>query len=311
MELLTRVPISPSDNPIDYRSKVLILGSCFAEHMGSKLDYYQFQNLCNPFGIIYQPQAIYELLRRSLEQDYFTPEELFKLNERWHCFSVHSDLSHPDKESLLRDLNQGLDNTATYIRNASHIIITLGTSWVYRYKRTGKLVANCHKVPQREFQKELLTQAVITGYLDQLKQLLRKANSRIHLTFTVSPVRHLRDGFTENQRSKAQLISAVHLLKAVSYFPSYELMMDELRDYRFYTADMVHPNEIAINYIWERFKESSIATDAYPVMEQVMAIRKGMAHRPFNPDSQTHGAFLSSLEQKITALRDSYPFMNF
>ncbi|MDC6351282.1 GSCFA domain-containing protein [Zeaxanthinibacter sp. PT1] len=311
MELLTMVPISSSGNPIDYRSRVLVLGSCFAEHMGSKLEYFQFRNLRNPFGIIYQPQAIYELVRRSLERDYFTGEELFKLNERWHCFAVHSDLSNPDKEALLQNLNQGLDDTASYLQKATHILITLGTSWVYRYKRTGKLVANCHKVPQREFQKELLTQAVITGYLDQLSQLLRKRNSRIHLTFTVSPVRHLRDGFVENQRSKAQLISSVHQLKGVSYFPSYELMMDELRDYRFYTADMVHPNEIAINYIWERFRVSSIAADAYPIMEQVMAIRKGMAHRPFNPDSQTHRAFLSSLEQKIMVLRDSYPFMKF
>ncbi|TDQ33405.1 GSCFA domain-containing protein [Zeaxanthinibacter enoshimensis] len=311
MELLTRVPISNSAHPIDYSSKVLVLGSCFAEHIGGKLGYYQFRSLLNPFGIIYQPQAIYEIVRRSLEKDHFTGDDLFFLNERWHCFAVHSDLSHTDKDTLLRNLNGALDETAAYIKKATHLLITLGTAWVYRYKRTGKLVANCHKVPQREFRKELLTQPVIAGYLEQLAQLVRKVNPGLQIVYTVSPVRHLRDGFTENQRSKAHLIAAVHTLKGATYFPSYELMMDELRDYRFYGPDMVHPNEIAINYIWERFKASSVAAGAYPVMEQVEAVRRGKAHRPYNPNSQAHRSFLQSLEQKITDLKRSYPFMEF
>ena len=314
MQLHTHIPLKPFVPAIDYNSKLVLIGSCFAEHIASKLTYYKFQSVSNPFGILFHPEAIQNLVQRALEKSHYTENEIFQNNERWHCYDAHSDLSGADSQTTLRQLNEAIESTYQQIHESTHIIITFGTAWVYRSKNSGRLVANCHKVPQREFDKELLTVEEIGHSIRNISELIKASGSQAELIFTVSPVRHLKDGFSENQRSKAHLITAVH--QAVEdgvghYFPSYELMMDELRDYRYYDRDMIHPNEIAIDYIWEKFKGVWIDPGVYSVMDSVEQIQKGLDHKPFNPHSSQHKEFKKGLEGKIKALQNQYPFMQF
>ncbi|KQC31126.1 GSCFA domain-containing protein [Flagellimonas eckloniae] len=314
MKLQTKIPIEKADNPIDYQSKLLLLGSCFVENIGGKLGYYKFQQVQNPFGILFHPLAIENLVERAIEGHFYQENEVFEQNGRWHCFDAHSDLSANTSEELLQSLNNTLKEAKQQAEESTHILITLGTSWIYRNVNSGKVVGNCHKVPQKEFSKELLATEVIQASLKRLIGLFQSINPKVQIVITISPVRHLKDGFVENQRSKANLIAAVHQLTKehdVSYFPSYEIMMDELRDYRFYGMDMVHPNELAVDYIWERFKTIWISSHSHEIMDEVEAIQKGLQHRPFNPDSKEHQQFKKSLQTKITYLKERYPFMKF
>ena len=314
MKLQTQVPLKKAENQIDYRSQLIVLGSCFANNIGDKLAYYKFQTLQNPFGILFHPMAIENLISRAIQQKEYTGEEVFFLNERWQCYDAHSDLSSVTKEELLGRLNSGLLQTKLYITKATHIFITLGTAWAYQLKESGKEVANCHKVPQIAFQKQLLSIEKISQSLEVIIHQIRAVNAKAKIVFTVSPVRHLKDGFVENQQSKAHLISAVHhIIKAgnASYFPSYELMMDELRDYRFYANDLVHPNDLAINYIWEKFKAVWISETSYRTMDEVATIQKGLDHRPFNLESEKHQKFLRHLKERIILLQEQFPFMKF
>ena len=316
MNFSTKIPISKLNYPIGYASRILSLGSCFAVNIVEKFDYYKFQNSCNPFGILFHPLAIEKIISKAINLELFTQEDIFFHNERWHCFDVHSDLSNANKEEFLQSLNQLVKVTNKQITEASHIIITYGTAWIYRNKQSEKVVANCHKVPQNQFDKEILSVATIEKSIQNTIELIEKVNPKCAIVFTVSPVRHIKDGFVENQRSKANLISALHstfdIRHAIqSYFPSYEIMMDELRDYRFYSEDMLHPNQVAISYIWNRFCETMISEKAVPTMERVETIQKGLLHRPFNPNSESHLKFLNQLELKISMLKSECPFMNF
>ncbi|TMM52188.1 GSCFA domain-containing protein [Maribacter algarum] len=318
MKLQTQIPFTRAQNQIGYESQLLILGSCFAENIGDKLDYFKFQSLQNPFGILFHPLAIEKLISKAVKSEIYSEKDIFFLNERWHCFDSHSDLSNSSKKELLEELNSGLEKTYQQITKATHVLITLGTAWVYQNIETDTVVTNCHKVPQKEFSKELLSTEEIQNSLENAIQCVQSVNQNAKFIFTVSPVRHLKDGFVENQRSKAHLISAIHqimetsyFLPRTSYFESYELVMDELRDYRFYEADMIHPNQIAIDYIWEKFKEVWISLTAYTTMEKVDTVQKGLQHRPYNPDSGQHQSFMKSLERKITYLQEEYPFMKF
>ncbi len=319
MKLQTQIPLEKAANQIGYSSQVLLLGSCFVENMGSKLDYFKFRQLQNPFGILFHPMAIEKLMERAILEITYFESDIFHLNERWHCFDAHSALSETSKENLIKKLNDGLEATRSHLHTTSHIIITLGTAWVYRHNTSGNLAANCHKLPQREFSKELLSIDDIANSLERTMEHARSINKNIQFIFTVSPVRHLKDGFIENQRSKAHLISAVHKvlrtgitpIAVEGYFPSYEIMMDELRDYRFYDRDMVHPNQLAIDYFWEKFKQTWISEEAYATMTEVDDIQKGLQHRPFNPDSEQHRKFRDTLETKIASIRQEFPFMEF
>jgi hypothetical protein len=317
MELQTHVPLSKSPIPISYDSEILLLGSCFANHIASRLTYFQFRNRVNPFGTLFHPKAITNLIIRSLEGGNFRKEDLIYHQEQWHCFEVHSEMSRAKADDLLAGLNTGLHELREFLLNASHLVITLGTAWGYRRKDSGSWVANCHKVPQSEFAKILSTPAEIKYDLIKALTAVFEINPGIGIVFTVSPVRHLKDGFVENQRSKAHLIVAVHELvekfskKKVHYFPSYELMMDELRDYRFYEADMVHPNTLAVDYIWEKFNSVCVDQKEHAVMRSVEEIQKGLAHKPFNPQTEAHKAFELALGEKIDDLKKRYPFMKF
>jgi len=314
MKLQTQIPLAPEEPQIDYQSRMLLLGSCFAENIGAKLAYYKFEMLQNPFGILFHPRAVEKLVTRAVQGKEYTGSEIFHRDDRWHCFDTHSDLSDPSKEGLLQKLNDCLEQTADEIRKSTHILITLGTAWVYKHLGTDIHVANCHKVPQKEFSKDLLSPGMISGSASNMVRAIRSVNRGATLIFTVSPVRHLKDGFIENQRSKAHLVTALHAIiqeEQIAYFPAYELMLDELRDYRFYGADMVHPNALAIAYIWERFASVWISEEAVPVMEEVAAIQKGLQHRPFYEHSEQHQKFLGSLREKMMYLQKEYPFMEF
>jgi hypothetical protein len=313
MQFSTKVTIAKSNQPIDYQSRIMSLGSCFAENIGAKLHHFKFQNSVNPFGIIFNPVSIEKLLTRAVNQHPFTEKDIFFHNDLWHCYEVHSEMSHFDKEVLLANLNQLLESTNNQITKSTHIIITYGTSWVYKLKASNEVVANCHKVPQNQFDKEILSVATIEKSIQNTIDLIQKINPDGQIIFTVSPVRHLKDGFVENQRSKAHLITAIHNSPFTThhYFPSYEILMDELRDYRFYAEDMLHPNPIAINYIWERFTATHIADTCIPVMTEVDTIQKALAHRPFNPNTENHQKFLSNLNQKIIKLQEHFPYFQF
>ncbi|MGK0457881.1 MAG: lysophospholipase L1-like esterase, partial [Polaribacter sp.] len=279
MKLQTNISIKQqADNLIDYHSKILLLGSCFSENIGNKLSYYKFQSKQNPFGILFHPKAIENLISRAIKEELYTEKELTFNNERWHCLDAHSSLSAADKNVLLKNLNSALIHTKKQLKEATHVFITLGTSWVYRYSETNAIVANCHKIPQKEFSKELLSVAEVSKILEQCIALLKSINKTVSVTFTVSPVRHLKDGFIENTRSKAHLIAAIHTVinseNNTYYFPSYEIVMDELREYRFYNEDMLHPNTTAINYIWEKFVFSWFSREAQDTMQEVETVQR-------------------------------------
>ena len=318
MNFRTQIPIPKNNRPIDYDSKIVSLGSCFAVNMAEKLDYFKFQNVCNPFGILFHPLAIEKFIDFAVSEKEFTDKDIFFHNELWHCFDAHSDLSNSDKEELLVSLNTIVQSTRMALEQASLIIITYGTAWVYKNVESSENVANCHKLPQNQFEKSILSTATIQKSIENTIDLIEKVNPNCSIIFTISPVRHIKDGFVENQWSKANLVTSIHQVLRnehfklnTEYFPSYEIMMDELRDYRFYGEDMLHPNQVAINFIWKRFKETSISETIFTTMDDVESIQKSLSHRPFNPNSESHMKFLAKLSEKLTKLETEYPFMKF
>ncbi len=315
MDFTTKIPILKYDTPIDYDSNIISIGSCFAENMSDKFTYFKFQNIVNPFGIIFNPVSIENSIKRIVSKQKFTNEDLFFHNDLWHCFEVHSRFSNPNKTVLLEILNQLIESTFNQISNASHFIITYGSSWVYRHSVSKSIVANCHKLPQKEFKKEILAVETIEKSIQNTISLIQKVNPNCQFVFTVSPVRHLKDGFIENQRSKAHLITAIHNLQQVlintNYFPSYEITMDELRDYRFYAEDMLHPNQTAIDYIWLRFFENYVLEAIIPTMHKVCEIQSALQHRAIHLNSASHQIFLNALQIKIDKIQNEFPSIKF
>ena len=321
MKLQTKIPLEKqSENLIDYNANILLIGSCFVENIGKKLDDFKFQNTQNPFGILFHPKAIENLISHTIKEKIYSEDDVFFYNEQWHCFNAHSKLSNTSKQGLLSDLNGNIKSTNQQIQGSTHIVITLGTAWVYRSVSTKEIAANCHKIPQKQFTKELLSVDEISKSIETIVNLIRSVNSKVSIIFTVSPIRHIKDGFIENTQSKAHLIAAVHQIinqkssivhRPSFYFPSYEIMMDELRDYRFYKEDMIHPSELAIDYIWECFKNVWISEKAFETMECVETVQKGLMHKPFNPESKAHQKFLLNLKKKQIQLQKEYTHIVF
>lgn len=321
MKLQTKISlVEQSNNQIDYNSKILLLGSCFVENIGEKLNYFKFQNTINPFGIMFHPKAIETLISNAVNDKEYSEKDIFYHNEQWHCFDVHSKLSNTSKDKLLKQLNSTLGLTTQQLYNATHILITFGTAWVYSLIETNQIVANCHKIPQQQFTKKILSVNEILYSIENIESFIRANNPDAQIIYTVSPVRHLKDGFIENSLSKSHLITAIHQFlnqkssiknRQSFYFPSYEIMMDELRDYRFYAEDMLHPNNTAINYIWDKFKQVWIAEEASTIMDEVNTIQKGLLHKPFNPNSKSHQHFIQQLEDKKAQLQSNFPYIVF
>ncbi len=320
MKLQTEIPLKPEENQIDYFSKTLLLGSCFSENIGEKFDYFKFQNLQNPFGVIFDPISIEKLIVRAIEDVSFTEKDIFQHNGIWKCFEVHSELAALDKIEFLNNLNSALQKLREALFFATHIIFTYGTSWVYRHLESDEIVANCHKLPQKNFNKELLSAETNSKSIENIFNRVSEINSKAIIINTVSPVRHIKDGFVENTLSKAHLISSIHDFKNRQssiqnrksfYFPSFEIMMDELRDYRFYTEDLLHPNKTAIEIIWQKFSEVWISSETGPIQKEIASIQRGLNHRSFNPDSAENLQFLENLQQKVSSLQLQFPHIQF
>ncbi|MEC8682602.1 MAG: GSCFA domain-containing protein, partial [Bacteroidota bacterium] len=280
-----------------------------------KLEYYKFRTAINPFGILFHPEAIARFLEYAVTGKQLSEADLEELQGRFVSFDAHSALSASSASETTQLLNEALFESKCQLTQASHIVITLGTAWGYRHVEQDKIVANCHKIPQKAFQKELSSVEEIAETMRRMLSAIAKVNSEAQVIFTVSPVRHTKDGFVENQRSKAHLLAGMHQVLDESqhtvYFPSYELMMDELRDYRFYDRDLIHPNALAVDYIWERFSSVYFSEATQKTMQKVQEIQRGLAHKPFNPDSEAHQRFLRNLEAKKRALQVDFPHIQF
>ena len=315
MKLTTPIKLSRQNPPINYSSKVLLLGSCFAQNMGAKLEYYKFQQCTNPFGILFHPVAIEKLITRAVNQTWFTSKDVFLQNEQWHCFLAHSKLSNTSEEDLISALNSALEKLRTSLLEASHVVFTFGTAWVYRHLEKDTIVANCHKVPQKKFVKQLLSPDDVSDVLLGIETKLRTINPTCSIINTVSPVRHIKDGLLANSRSKAHLIAGVQEIvspeKLNYYFPSYEIMMDELRDYRYYKEDLIHPNQTAIAIIWNAFTGSWICPETAALQKKIATIQSGLLHTPFNGHSKAHIHFKKDLEVQISQVQKALPWATF
>jgi len=314
MKFRTSISIQKYPFQLDYHSRIFGLGSCFVDNIKKKFDYYQFRNQINDFGTVFNPVSIHNLLQRIVNQDVFDENDLFFHNDIWKSFDLHSQFNSPDKKALLQNLNQKIIQNYEFVKQTDLVIITLGTAWVYRHKKTQKIVANCHKVAQTEFDKLLLSPAEIVDSLSNIIKAIKSLNNHCKILFSISPVRHLRDGFIENQQSKAHLITAVHQVinkQDILYFPSYEIMIDDLRDYRFYDYDMLHPNATAVDYIWKLFTQNLIKPEAHSTMQQVEKVRKAQMHKAFDANSPAYQKHLQKLALQIENLQKSYPWMEF
>lgn len=314
MRFRTEIKCKPSSRQIDHQSKVVLLGSCFSEHMEGKFDHFKFDNFSNPFGILFHPLAIEKAVQDCIIENYYSQSSLLTHNNSWLSLNHHSKFNHSDADKTLARINENIKHGHLALKNASHVIITLGTSWVYKWNENGQIVGNCHKIPQKKFTKSLLNSEEIQGSLKRTVEHIRMVNQDANFIFTVSPVRHLKDGFIENSLSKALLLTAIHEVAKDTgndYFPAYEIMMDDLRDYRFYNSDMIHPNEMAVDYIWDHFSNSWISEASRTLMSEIDDIQRSLAHRPFDSNSEGHKKFVVHLEEKITALQLRHPQIKF
>lgn len=284
-KLMTTVSANEAETKMDYGSRVMMLGSCFTVEIGKILQLYRFNVLVNPFGVLYNPCSIAKSIKRLLSCTPFSAEEVIQTNptdsispKKFASFSHHSSFARNNPDEFLSNANASLKEAAEYLNTADTIIITLGTAWVYSLASTGEIVSNCHKRVAKEFNRSLLTVGECSKILGDIASLLPNRN----IIFTVSPIRHLKDTAHGNQISKSTLLLAIEDTMAshsnCSYFPSYEIMMDELRDYRFYAEDMLHPSPLAVKYIFEKFKESNISSLAFKQMESNMRLTRAENH---------------------------------
>jgi hypothetical protein len=305
---------------INHQHRLLLIGSCFTENIGTKLKQHKFSVLENPNGILFNPVSITRSISSYIDNKQYTGTDLFYQNESWNSWEYHSRFSHPAKEKCLQAINQSQQQAHSFLKDADWVLITLGSAFAYTLHTTvstgeGNVVANCHKVPTDKFNKKLLSIDEVVTALREMLSKMSTFNLAAKIIFTISPVRHLRDGFVENNRSKATLIQAVHMLcdsaENLFYFPAYELVIDDLRDYRFYAEDMVHPNYTATNYVWEKFVATCIDEPSQKLMKEINTINAAKSHKPFNPASQQHKKFLETNLEKVNQLSRQYPYINF
>ncbi len=314
MQLTLTLDIPPLSKPLIYTDNILLTGSCFTEHISDRLLQHKFKVLSNPHGILFNPLSVAASLDGYLDGKQYVEDDLFFLNELWNSWDHHTRFSHIDKASALEGINRSQADAAEFIKKADCIIITLGSAFQYYLKETGKPVANNHRAPAQWFEKRLLPIADITDALHRTLHKLFAVNPFVQVLFTISPVRHIRDGVVDNNRSKARLIEAVHTLcedhARAHYFPAYELVIDILRDYRFYDIDFVHPNFPATMYVWEHFVKSCIDPSAHEIMGHVQDIATARSHRSRFPETEAHKKFKESYAAKCRTLMNKYPFLD-
>lgn len=306
---------------IDHNKKLFLIGSCFTENIGEKLRKHKFNVTENPNGILFNPVSVAEAVTSYIEKQEFTNADLFELNEGWHSWKHHSRFSSERAEDALQKINTSVSNAHKALQEADVIMITLGSSWIYTLTEKavnavqGSVAANNHKAPSDWFHKKLMQPEDVLRVLDNMIHRLFFFNPSIKIIFTISPVRHAREGVVENNRSKAVLIQAVHHLvdkfEGLYYFPAYELVIDDLRDYRFYAEDLVHPNYHATEYVWEKFCLSCMNEETRKLNEEIRSVNLAYQHKPFNPSSEQHKKFMLASFQKTMALKKQFSFLDF
>ncbi len=314
MQFFTNIKIKPFEPSINYQHQLMLVGSCFTEHIGNYLADVKFPVLQNPHGILFDPISVCSSLTSYIENKQYTEADLVYLNEAWHSWQHHSRFSGPDKEKVLESIQQSQTTAHAFLKNTDWLFITLGSSFVYLLAENRNPVANCHKAPVQTFIKHLSTIEETIIQLDTLVYRLFQFNPFIKIIFTISPVRHLRDGVVDNNRSKARLIEAVHHIankfENIYYFPAYELVIDVLRDYRFFDIDLAHPNYAATQFVLEKFSEVCMSPDTISLMEEIKKLIIAAKHKPFNPQSQQHQQFLNTQLLKAQQLQAKYPYLD-
>lgn len=323
MQFQVPINIKQPEKQLNYRDKILLTGSCFTEHIGNSLSEVKFFVLQNPNGILFDPRSVCDSLISYIDNKQYKKEDLFYLNEVWNSWEHHSRFSNINADDCLKNINGSQQQAHNFLKQADWLIITLGSAFSYRLtdeadkasSSKGEGVANCHRAPSQWFNKYLLTIDEIISLLDSVYHRLKQFNSKLKIIFTISPVRHIRDGVIENNRSKARLIEAVHHMvnkfPGLYYFPAYELVIDVLRDYRFYDIDMVHPNYPATEFVMEKFKENFIDEESQQLMEEVRKIVIAKKHKAFQPETNAHKSFLKAHLDKAKELQAKFKFIDF
>lgn len=311
-----RLPFTPKifTRKIELSQQLFLAGSCFTEQIGEKLLNQKFSVIQNPNGILFNPFSIADSIQSYIQQKIYEENELFYHNELWGSWDHHTRFSSIDKKICLQQINASQQLAHQQLKNANWLILTLGSAFAYQLA-DNRIVANCHKVPTDKFIKKLFSSNEISDSLDKMIGALKSFNPGLNIIFTISPVRHLRDGFIENNRSKANLITAVAELteafEHVHYFPAYELIIDDLRDYRFFAEDMVHPNYQATQYVWEKFVDCCLEDSAKLLMKEISIIMMARKHKPFNPGSEQHKTFLFNHLNKTLEIAQKAPYLDF
>ena len=313
-EFRLKVEIPKGQNIINHSDCFQLWGSCFADNMGKRLTENKFTCDMNPYGTLYNPMSIATAIRELLTGKQYNINDLTFNNGQWFSYMHHSIFSSPDKSTCLQHINSHLSTSREFLTKANWILLTWGSAWVYRLNATQQIVGNCHKMPDKEFTRfRLSIDDIVTEYVKLIADI-RILNPKVKFIFTVSPIRHAKDGMHGNQLSKSTLLLAIDEICRVSnecqYFPSYEIMMDELRDYRFYADDMLHPTSLAVNYIWECFSETYFTPSTKNILQSWDKIRKGLTHRPFDSNSDSYQRFLREILLKIELLKEKMPYLD-
>lgn len=317
MEFQVPIQIPNLQTPINYKEKLLLVGSCFTEHIGNKLEELKFSVLQNPNGIIFDPASIAASLVSYIQNKQYSGQDLFFLNELWQSWQHHSRFSGTDKKQVLENINTSQQRAHEFLKTADWLIITPGTAFSYLLTPESPGsggVANCHRAPAAWFDKHLMSIEEINSALDNCIHQLFQFNSKLKIIFTVSPVRHIRDGVIANNRSKGRLIEVVHNLvnkfDRLYYFPAYELVIDVLRDYRFYDADLVHPNYQGTQFVLEKFMQHCVDESSRALAEDIQKLAIARRHKAFQPDTEAHKKFLQSHLEKAKALQSQHPYLD-
>ena len=316
MDFRTLVDLPVKQLKINHSHKIMMLGSCFAENIGRKLQENKFRCDINPYGVLYNPCSLASAMCEVNGRKVYTEDDLFFRQGQWHSSMHHSSFSDESKEVCLHRINERIRHTFEVLQTLDYVIITLGSAYIYKDKETGRVVGNCHKLPEKSFDRYCIGNLEeLKSEIKTLKDLFLSHHSGVKLIFTVSPIRHIRDGLHENQMSKAMLMACMLDKELIDnehafYFPAYEIMMDELRDYRFYADDMVHPSELAINYIWECFSKSYFDKNTILLIKEWNEIKKALNHKPFRADSEEYKSFLRQIELKIERVKEKCPYLD-
>jgi hypothetical protein len=301
MNFQTPVKLNNYPFSISHKDAVMSIGSCFSENIGMHLQQAGFSANVNPFGILFNPISIANAIERIINNKHFSAEELVQHNGLWHSFQHHGKFHAATADELLHSINTEIDEAHQFLKRAKVLMITLGSAWVYSYNATGEVVANCHKLPNHQFTKRLLHVNEVAQELKTCLDALAKFNPQLNVVFTVSPVRYWKDGAHENSLSKSVLhlaISEVLSMPQTHYFPAYELVIDELRDYRFYKEDMLHPNDVAVKYVCQKFQTSFFSEATQQLANRVERFRLMQQHRPIKKNSEEEKVFLQKLEEE-------------